>query len=196
MSDLPPGVIVLELRARVPDKAVPVLFVDLDGTVRHGFDELGRWVNTPEDVVIFDGVADRLWRYKDAGWRVVAVSNQGGIALGHVTLNDAFRVLVKTQALCREVFDKAMICQHHPDAPDPEMARCWCRKPRPGLALEAVFELAAESKRMRAPEFYPPHLALFVGDREEDRLCAEALNVDFMSASDWRGGAHHIVPAA
>jgi D-glycero-D-manno-heptose 1,7-bisphosphate phosphatase len=154
MSDLPPGVIVLELRARVPDKAVPVLFVDLDGTVRHGFDELGRWVNTPEDVVIFDGVADRLWRYKDAGWRVVAVSNQGGIALGHVTLNDAFR------------------------------------------ALEAVFELAAESKRMRAPEFYPPHLALFVGDREEDRLCAEALNVDFMSASDWRGGAHHIVPAA
>ena len=38
---------------RVSEKAVPVLYLDMDGTVRKGKDELGRFVNGPEDVEVF-----------------------------------------------------------------------------------------------------------------------------------------------
>ncbi len=174
----------------VLERAVPVLYVDIDGTIRWGFDELGRFVNDADDVRIFDGVPMLLARYKRAGWRIVGVSNQGGIALGHVTSASVEAAMKRTHALTGGVFDKLAWCGHHPDAEDPEFARCWCRKPRPGLALEAAFEMALLTQRAGKPEFYPPHLALFVGDRPEDEACAAALNVDFMWAAEWRAGGH------
>jgi D-glycero-D-manno-heptose 1,7-bisphosphate phosphatase len=157
------------------------LYVDLDGTVRKGFDELGRFVNGPEDVELFDGVKDRLWRYRKAGWRIIAVSNQGGISLGLVSMNAVAQAMSRTHELTGNAFDKITWCQHHPNAKDPEFAVCWCRKPRIGGLVEAALKLASERG-----EYYPPHLSLFVGDRDEDRGCAEAAGLPFMLASDWR----------
>jgi D-glycero-D-manno-heptose 1,7-bisphosphate phosphatase len=166
---------------------VPVLYLDLDGTVRHGFDELGRFVNGPEDVVIFDGVTEKLNTYKKAGWRIIGVSNQGGIALGHMTLRNCALSMLETQMKTEEAFDKIVWCQHHPNAHDLEMARCWCRKPRPGMIIEGASVLSAESKqRFGREEIYPPHMALMVGDRPEDREAAEAANIDFVEAAWWR----------
>ena len=166
---------------------VPVLFLDLDGTVRHGFDELGRFVNGPDDVVIFDGVPEKLLAYRDAGWRIIGVSNQGGIALGHLSLKDCTHAMLRTQMRTNGAFDKIVWCQHHPSAADPEMSRCWCRKPRPGMLIEGALHLAEESeKRFGRAEIYPPHMALMVGDRQEDRGAAEAANVDFVDALWWR----------
>lgn len=169
---------------RSAEVRVPVLYLDMDGTVRHGKDELGRFVNGPDDVVIFDGVTEKLARYKQRGWRIIGVSNQGGIALGIVSESDVREAMVRTHSLTGYVFDKIGYCQHHPDAEDPEMAVCWCRKPRPGLVIELALDLARVKRPV--PEIYPPHLALFVGDREEDRLCAEAANIEFMWAHEWR----------
>ena len=166
---------------------VPVLYLDLDDTVRHGFDTAGKFVNGPEDVVIFDGIPDLLATYKREGFRIIGVSNQGGIALGHMTLATCAKAMLRTQELSGNAFDKIAWCQHHPSAPDPEMARCWCRKPRPGLLIETALLLAEEApKRYGRPEIYPPHMALMVGDRAEDRGAAEAANVDFADALWWR----------
>src|SRR4051812_12065367 len=117
---------------RTGEPMVPILYLDIDGTVRWGKDELGRFVNEPKDVVIFDGVRELLWGYKKLGWRIVGVSNQGGIALGHMTMETCAKTMVETQELTGNAFDKIAWCSHHPDAKDPEMAICWCRKPRPG----------------------------------------------------------------
>jgi phosphoglycolate phosphatase-like HAD superfamily hydrolase len=38
-------------------------------------------------------------------------------------------------------------------------------------------------------EYYPPYMGLMVGDREEDRLCAERAGLDFTWAPDWRSEA-------
>jgi hypothetical protein len=46
------------------------------------------------------------------------------------------------------------------------------------------------ARRSGGTEIYPPHLALFVGDRPEDEGCAEAANVRFMDAAEWRTGVH------
>lgn len=167
-------------------KRVPVLYLDLDGTVREGKDDaLGRFVNGPEDVRVFPAALERMRQWKAKGGRIIGVSNQGGVALGIVSLEKVWAAIEETDRQTDRLFDDISVCCHHPDAQAPEDARCWCRKPAPGLAIEAVTLL-----RTRHPaETYPVPQALFVGDRPEDQGCAEALNVDFMWAAPWRAGA-------
>ena len=162
--------------------AARLLILDLDGTVRKGFDELGRFVNGPDDVEVFPEAIVQMRRWKQAGGRIIGVSNQGGIALGHVTMPAVTAAMAKTYVLTGCLFDKIAFCQHHPAASDPEFARCWCRKPAPGLVIEAALDLGRQHDEM-----YPPHLALFVGDRPEDEECARICQIDFRWAKDWRG---------
>lgn len=163
------------------ERRVPLLVVDLDGTIRHGKDELGHFVNAPEDVVIFPEALELLRRWKQAGGRIVAVSNQGGIALGHMTMQACAETMLRTWQLTDQLIDKIAWCSHHPAAADPEWARCWCRKPAPGLLIEAALELAAKHG-----EIYPPYMGLFVGDRDEDAECARLAGFDFCLADQWR----------
>lgn len=169
----------------------PVLYLDIDGTVRQGKDDpLGKFVNGPEDVVVFPEAVEMMRRWKTAGGLVVGVSNQGGIALGIVSLLDVGEAMVETQRQCEGLFDKIMFCRHHPNAEDPEMARCWCRKPSAGAIATACDGLSADRHRQGHVERYPPHMALMVGDRPEDQQCAENAGLDFMWAADWRAQAH------
>lgn len=164
------------------ERPTPVLYLDLDGTVRHGFDELGRFVNTADDVVVFPEAVAMMRLWKQRGGRIIGVSNQGGIALGHMTYEDCARAMVRTDELTERLFDKIAFCRHHPNAAHPEIARCWCRKPSPGLLIEASLSVAA-----RHPgEIYPPSMALMVGDRPEDEQCAAIASIDFQWAKDWR----------
>jgi D-glycero-D-manno-heptose 1,7-bisphosphate phosphatase len=164
------------------DKRVPILYLDLDGTVRKGKDELGRFVNCADDVELFPLMAERLLSYKQRGWRIVGVSNQGGIVTGMCSFDDVAGAVGRTQELAGGLFDLIYICQHHPDAHDPEWRNCFCRKPKIGMLVMAAMELG----RRHRNELYPPHLALMVGDREEDRQCAENAGVAFQWAKDWR----------
>ena len=161
-----------------------LLILDLDGTVRHGRDELGRYVNGPDDVVIFPAAIEKMRAWKADGGRIIGASNQGGVALGIITHRDAQAAIDRTHALTDRLFDHLAFCPHHPQATQPFMARCWCRKPRPGLVIEAATML-----RQRFPdEFYPPNLAVMVGDRLEDKGCADSIDIPFMWAEDWRAG--------
>lgn len=170
---------------QVPEKAVPVLYLDLDGTVRQGKDdELGRFVNGPEDVVVFPEAVEMMRRWKAGGGRIIGVSNQGGVALGLVPYTEAAAAMRKTYLDTERLFDKISMCIHHPRAQHPEMARCWCRKPSPGLIIESALEVARQHG-----EFYPPYMGLMVGDRPEDEECARLAGLDFQWAADWRAQA-------
>lgn len=164
---------------------VPVLYCDIDGTIRKGKDELGYFVNTADQVEVFAEVPDLLLGYKRLGWRIIGISNQGGIALGHVTPQDVERAMAETQKQTNFAFDKICWCMHHPDANILEMAVCWCRKPKAGLVIEGALDLAS-----RTGEIYPPHMALFVGDRPEDEKCADNAGIGFLHAGEWRTGIH------
>jgi len=169
----------------VKERAVPVLYLDLDGTVRQGKDDaLGRFVNGPEDVVVFPEAVEMMRRWKKGGGRIIGVSNQGGIALGIVQASQVEAAFWETQRQTGDLFDKIAWCSHHPDAAHPEMARCWCRKPSPGLVIAAGLDVAAHYH-----EYYPPYMGLMVGDRPEDEQCAKAAGLDFMWAADWRAQA-------
>jgi D-glycero-D-manno-heptose 1,7-bisphosphate phosphatase len=167
---------------KTKEDRTPLLVLDLDGTVREGKDDaLGKFVNGPEDVRVFPQAVALMHKWKERGGRIIAVSNQGGIALGYMTLETCAKAMLETNRQCDNLFDKIAWCMHHPDATDPEMARCWCRKPSPGLLIETALDL---SKRHN--EFYPPYCGLFVGDRDEDEQCAKLAGFPFMRAADWR----------
>ena len=167
------------------EKPTPVLYLDIDGTVREGKDDpLGRFVNGPEDVRVFPAAVEMMRRWKLGGGRVIGVSNQGGIALGIVSFERVAAAMAETHKQADWLFDKIAWCAHHPDADSPEMAQCWCRKPAPGLLIEAALDLAGLHN-----EYYPPFMGLMVGDREEDRLCAERAGLAFTWAADWRAEA-------
>lgn len=164
-------------------KPVPVLYLDLDGTVRKGPDELdGKFVNAVKDVEVFPAALERMKQAKEQGWRIVAVTNQGGVSMGFMDYQTAQLIQLETNTQCEGLFDHMMMCVHHPDAEDPEFRVCWCRKPRAGMVIEAAIAMG-----QKFDEYYPPHMALFIGDREEDRLCADAANIQFIDAKKWRG---------
>lgn len=172
------------------EHATAILAVDIDGTIREGKDDaLGRFVNSAADVRVFPEAVALMRKWKAHGGRIIGVSNQGGIALGILTLEDVTAAMIETARQCDNLFDKLMWCRHHPQADDPEMRYCWCRKPSPGLLIEGALDLAAASHTTRRAEYYPPYMGLFVGDRPEDEEAARLAGFPFMWAADWRATA-------
>lgn len=168
----------------------PLLVLDIDGTVRQSKDDpLGRFVNGPDDVRVFPEAVRAMAAWRASGGRIIGVSNQGGVALGFVEAEDVAAAMDETQHQCGRLFDAIAWCPHHPQASDPDKARCWCRKPLPGGAIAAMHKLGQVMAMRGEPEWYPPHLARFVGDRPEDQQCAEALGIEFQWAADWRAAS-------
>lgn len=157
----------------------PVLFLDLDDTVRWGRSTLGRFVNGPDDVTVFPEAVTMMARWKARGGRVVAVSNQGGVGLGLVDPTAMIAAMYETNRQTGDLFDLLVWCPHAPTA------RCWCRKPEPGMLYTAMAHLATAHH-----EISPREQALMVGDRPEDQECAAAARVRFMHAEQWRAQAH------
>ena len=97
---------------------------------------------------------------RDAGWRVVVVSNQAGIGRGVLTPAALDRIHDKMNAALASrgaVLDGLRYCPHHPDE------SCRCRKPRPGMLVDTMAELEVA-----------PEESIYVGDRLEDAQAARA----------------------
>lgn len=162
-------------------KKSKILFLDLDGTVRKGYDELGKFVHKKEDVEVFPEMVEKIRIYKRNGFRIVGITNQGGVAMGFCGEGDVVEGCIETNRQCNKMFDKIMMCFHHPDAKDLEFADCWCRKPRIGMVIDAANQL-----NRKYGEYYPPSECLFVGDRPEDEQCAHNAGIPFIDAKKFR----------
>lgn len=131
----------------------PAVFVDRDGTLNemvyddtHGLLDSPR---RPEQVVPRKSAAAFLAGVQRLGYLVVVVTNQPGLAKGTLTERDLHRVNRRLAGLLRNVhkdarWDVMKICPHHPQGNRqlyPEWTKtCVCRKPKPGLLLEAARE--------------------------------------------------------
>ena len=86
-----------------------------------------------------------LSRLSQAGYRLVVISNQSGVARGLFPES----ALIQVETRLRELLlpygvnlAGVYYCPHHPDGSNPVYARaCDCRKPRPGMILKAANEL-------------------------------------------------------
>ncbi len=102
----------------------------------------------PGDVMLIPGAAPALHRLADAGWTLVGVSNQPAAAKGTSELAEVHAVQARVLAqLCDEGvrFDDFRLCLHHPDGVVPQLSGpCSCRKPAPGMLLDAAAALGIE----------------------------------------------------
>lgn len=113
------------------------MFLDRDGTL---IEEVGH-LGDPAGVVLIRGAAAALDRLAGAGFALVVVSNQGGVARGLFTEDDIRAVNARTAELLASAGSPAIDawywCPHHPDFSGP----CDCRKPAPGMLKRAAEEL-------------------------------------------------------
>lgn len=96
---------------------------------------------TVDQFQLLPGVEKAVQRLNLAGYKVIVTSNQPGIAKNHFTpttlrLMDA--KLKKALAVHGAHLDAIYYCYHHPEGRNPKYRMvCHCRKPEPGLLLEA-----------------------------------------------------------
>jgi D-glycero-D-manno-heptose 1,7-bisphosphate phosphatase len=148
---------------------------DLEGTIRRAslFSSLGALL--PWDQRLLPGRKERLQALKTAGHRLAAVSNQGACAFGLLTLERAERISARTNELLGGVFDAIYLCPHHPRGwRAPYNRDCPCRKPAPGMLLDAMQQLGASVE-----------VTTFVGDRPTDAAAARAAGVRFVPAAEF-----------
>ena len=141
----------------------PALFVDLDGTVR---DTLSGRVHPlePWDQRLRPGVVERLSDYREQGYAVVGVTNQGAVALGLLTEDDVRAINQRLMdELAPGLFDLILFSPYHPYGRVGAYRRHGgSRKPAPGMAFEARDRLGLDLAS-----------SLMVGDAETDRLFAQ-----------------------
>ncbi|WP_129543207.1 D-glycero-beta-D-manno-heptose 1,7-bisphosphate 7-phosphatase [Serratia sp. 1D1416] len=150
-------------------QSVPAIFLDRDGTINvdHGY------VHEIDDFQFIDGVIDACRELKKMGFALVLVTNQSGIARGMFS-EDQFMYLTEWMDWSladRDVdLDGIYFCPHHPEASQEEYRQvCDCRKPQPGMLLQAQQELNID---MAA--------SYMVGDKPEDMQAAIAAGVGTM----------------
>ncbi|HOY66338.1 MAG TPA: HAD family hydrolase [Candidatus Ozemobacteraceae bacterium] len=146
----------------------PAIFLDRDGTLNPD----PGYISRPEDFELFPGTGEALARLRAAGYLLVVVTNQSGVARGIIPPDALERIHDKmSRELSRSgaAPDAIYICPHHPDHPpagQPAGTSCGCRKPEPGLVLRAIAELGID-----------PAASWAVGDRMTDVRMALAAGV-------------------
>ncbi len=149
-----------------------LLLLDRDGTLNRSVGD--RPPNHPHEVELLPGVGARLRKYAALGWRLVVITNQGGVAFGYQTEAQARATHQAVVDALPVSLDASYLCPHHPAGTKPSYAiACPRRKPAPGAILDALVRFEAR-----------PEDCLMVGDQETDRQAAEAAGVPFAWA--WR----------
>jgi len=128
----------------------PAIFLDRDGTLVPDDADAG----VPARVSLLDGVAPALRRLRDAGFRLVVATNQGGVARGRFTEHDVDAVharlaeLLDAQTGLKRTIERFYYCPFHPKGNVPEYTRehPW-RKPKPGMLLQAAQDMELEVER-------------------------------------------------
>ena len=138
-------------------EAWPAIFLDRDGTLMRDVDYCGN----PDEVEVFPQVSGALSRLKEAGYKLVVVTNQSGIARGYFTEVDYRTVEAEfTRQIGEGLIDASYYC---PELPTSNSIR---RKPGPGMIFEAQRDHRLDLRR-----------SFLIGDKASDIACGQNAGV-------------------
>lgn len=145
---------------------IKVLFLDRDGTINR---DSGSYISSKEQLVLIDRADEAIALARNAGFRIVVVTNQAGIARGITSVEaveDINRYLYDLLAARNAHYDRCYYCPSHPDYPHPDYDRFMdCRKPATGMVDRAIREFLDEGYEVdRSSSF-------FIGDKTVDIEC-------------------------
>ncbi len=146
---------------------IKALFLDRDGTII--YDELGGYIKTIEQVRFIPGAIEALAAAKKAGYKLVLITNQAGIAKGIVTEARVQEIHCYIQAHLQKSgvsLDACYYAPTHPDHPNPryEHLQSW-RKPNTGMIEQAISDFAAQGFSLDRTQSY------LIGDKQIDIEC-------------------------
>lgn len=139
------------------------LFLDRDGVVNIEKNYLYKI----EDFEFMDGIIDVCQKYQSQGYLLIIVTNQSGISRGYYTEDDfqkLSRWMIEHFQSLGITMTHIFHCPHHENIDGP----CECRKPEPGMFLEAQKLYAIDMKE-----------SVMIGDNERDIEAAQAAGVGY-----------------
>jgi rfaE bifunctional protein nucleotidyltransferase chain/domain len=141
-------------------------FLDRDGVINRDDGYVYRW----EDFKFMPGAIEGMRLLMEAGYAIVIVTNQSGLARGYYSREQYQQLNVAIQQYLEDHGVKlagVYHCPHHPDGVVPALSiDCQCRKPAPGMILQAASELAINLKA-----------SLLIGDKSSDIKAAIAAGI-------------------
>lgn len=147
-----------------------VLFIDRDGVINKVVKNMNGDYDSPQnvkDVFLVEGIEKILALANMNNLKVVEISNQPAVAKGKISMKILNEIDLKIDNLLKEKgvkIDYKYICYHHPNGIIPELTLdCDCRKPKPGLLLQAAKDLNIDLNN-----------SVFLGDRDWDVLAGKA----------------------
>lgn len=166
------------VRAGAPDMPNRAVFLDRDGVINVEKEYLHR----VEDFQFLPGVPQSLRLLKQAGFLLIVVTNQSGVARGYFSLEDVHRLHRHLQDELKRygvAIDGFYICPHHPEHGTGDLCReCSCRKPMPGLIESAAADFAVDPAR-----------SFLVGDKLSDVEAGQAAGCRCFLVRTGYGGA-------
>ena len=142
------------------------LFLDRDGVINvdHGY------VYQQESFEFIPEIFELCKKAQAAGYRIFVITNQAGIARGYYSVDDFNELtfwMVEEFQQRGIVIDKVYFCPHHPDKGNTELTtQCNCRKPEPGMILQAQSEFNIDITN-----------SIFIGDKVTDMQAANAAGI-------------------
>lgn len=130
------------------------IFLDRDGVINEVLSDRVKFVNKPSDFFLLEGVGEAVIMFKQLGYKVFVVTNQGGIGLGYINHTDLEAIHHKMQKEIQRfgaTIDDIAYCPHRPNE------GCACRKPQSKM----LFDLAKKHHIDRRKSY-------MVGDRWQD----------------------------
>ena len=152
------------------DRARPTVFLDRDGVINRNRDD---YVKSWEEFEFLPGSLEALRILAGRGVRVVVVTNQSAVGRGIIsskTLKGIHRRMAAEVEAHGGRIDAVLCCPHAPDD------GCQCRKPQPGLLLEAARRFGID-----------PSTACFIGDGLCDLKAANAVGIPFVMVLSGKG---------
>ncbi|HDJ34369.1 MAG TPA: HAD family hydrolase [Bacteroidetes bacterium] len=132
------------------------IFLDRDGVIN---EERGEYTYLIEDFRFNDGVFTALRMFQEAGYLLIVISNQGGIARGMYSREDVDRLhqFMEKELMAKDIrLTEIYYCPHHSD-----LGKCLCRKPGTLLLEKAMARFDIDPAR-----------SFFIGDHERDAEAA------------------------
>jgi D-glycero-D-manno-heptose 1,7-bisphosphate phosphatase len=146
----------------------PALFLDRDGVINVNYG----YVHQKQNFVFIDGIFDLVREANKLGYLVVVITNQAGIGRGFYSENDFLGLTewMKQEFLIRNAkIDAVYFCPHHPTEGIGKFKQdCVCRKPKPGMFLQAINELNLDT-----------YNSVMVGDSESDLIASRLSGIRY-----------------
>jgi D-glycero-D-manno-heptose 1,7-bisphosphate phosphatase len=173
------------------------VFIDRDGTINEEREYLYR----TDDFAFIPGAPQAIRRLNEAGYLVIIVTNQSGVARGYYTEEDVHLLHRHVAAQLEQSgarVDAWYYCPHHPSGRGSYALPCRCRKPLPGMLLEAAgrFDIDLEASVMIGDKLVDVQAGRAAGCRpilvrtgygaEEEHSCPDEIEVfdDLAAAVD------------